>query len=84
MLLKSNKSIKSGHGRLFLNSKITHSTCMQFWFVIPDNLDSSLEILIDTVSGTKRLWENSKGTYKDWSFGQVDIPGISPGKVCFS
>jgi hypothetical protein len=54
---------------------------MQFWYIIPDKSDSTLEIFIDTVESTNLLWKTSNSTANDWAFGQVEIPGNSPGKV---
>jgi hypothetical protein len=60
------------------------SVCLQFWFMNSDKSNSSaLEVFFETVTRTVLLWKVADQTSDGWTFGQVEIPENSTGKVSY-
>lgn len=72
---------KTGISQLAMKWIKTQAYCLQFWYIIPEKSDSSLEIAIETPSKRASLWNMRSSTSGEWSFGQVEIPRNSTGQV---
>ena len=72
----------NGQGTLEMNMIHTQIVCLQFWFVIPGNsANSKLEIIFKNTATIIRLWQTANWTSGEWTFGQVELPNNSTGKV---
>jgi hypothetical protein len=67
-----------------MNWEQSSSVCLQFWFINSYKSNSStLEVFYENVTRTVLLWRVADKTSDEWTFGQVEIPENSTGKVSY-
>lgn len=64
-----------------MNVNHAQLVCLQFWFVIHGESNSKLEVFFKNTAKTTSLWRTANSTSGEWTFGQVELPDSSTGKV---